>query len=155
MKHIAVAYKLNANDINKTISAMEETGLRQLKEEIEKNGYVFLNYFLTCRFTTLKVNAQEFKITKEMVDFKVVQKKVLGEPIIPGVIEPSFGIGRILYSILEHAYYVRSGDEQRNVLALPPIIAPVKASVLPLVNQPEILKHVPTICKTLFFILIF
>lgn len=103
----------------------------------------------------LKLNEQEFKITKEMVEFKVVQKKVLGEPIVPGVIEPSFGIGRILYSILEHAYYVRSGDEQRNVLALAPIIAPVKASVLPLVNQPEILKHVTTICIFLFFFSLF
>ena len=33
----------------------------------------------------------------------------------PGVIEPSFGIGRILYSILEHSYRVRPEDEQRKV----------------------------------------
>ena len=33
----------------------------------------------------------------------------------PGVIEPSFGIGRILYAILEHSYRVRPEDEQRKV----------------------------------------
>ena len=30
----------------------------------------------------------------------------------PGVIEPSFGIGRILYCLFEHAFYTREGDEQ-------------------------------------------
>lgn len=30
----------------------------------------------------------------------------------PNVIEPSFGIGRILYSIIEHNYWVRPGDEE-------------------------------------------
>ena len=30
----------------------------------------------------------------------------------PGVIEPSFGIGRILYCLFEHAFYTREGDDQ-------------------------------------------
>ena len=30
---------------------------------------------------------------------------------VPNVIEPSFGIGRILYSLLEHNYWTREGDE--------------------------------------------
>lgn len=33
----------------------------------------------------------------------------------PSVIEPSFGLGRIIYCILEHSYYVRPSDEQRAV----------------------------------------
>jgi hypothetical protein len=37
------------------------------------------------------------------------------EEIIPSVIEPSFGIGRIMYTVLEHAFRIREGDEQRNV----------------------------------------
>ena len=31
------------------------------------------------------------------------------------MIEPSFGIGRIMYSVLEHNYHVREGDENRGV----------------------------------------
>lgn len=38
----------------------------------------------------------------------------------PGVIEPSFGIGRLLYCLFEHSYYAREGDEQRAVFAFPP-----------------------------------
>lgn len=37
------------------------------------------------------------------------------EEIIPNVIEPSFGIGRIMYSIFEHSFHIRQGDEQRTV----------------------------------------
>jgi len=37
------------------------------------------------------------------------------EEFVPSVIEPSFGIGRIMYSIFEHRFRVRSGDEQRSV----------------------------------------
>lgn len=31
---------------------------------------------------------------------------------MPSVIEPSFGIGRVLYSLMEHAFYQRKSDEQ-------------------------------------------
>ena len=34
---------------------------------------------------------------------------------IPSVIEPSFGIGRILYCMFEHAYYQREGSEEKTV----------------------------------------
>ena len=67
---------------------------------------------------------------------------------VPSVIEPSFGIGRILYHILEHAFYVRpepalppaaeakgSGKVLRAVLRLPPHLAPVSVAVLPLSAQ--------------------
>jgi len=37
------------------------------------------------------------------------------EDVLPSVIEPSFGIGRIMYSILEHNFHIREGDENRNV----------------------------------------
>ena len=37
------------------------------------------------------------------------------EEIVPSVIEPSFGIGRIMYSIFEHNFRTRENDEQRTV----------------------------------------
>ena len=51
------------------------------------------------------------------------------DPAAQGVIEPSFGIGRILYCLLEHSFYWREEDEQRMVLRLTPLVAPIK--VLP------------------------
>lgn len=51
---------------------------------------------------------------------------------VPNVIEPSFGIGRIMTGVLEHCFSVRDGDEQRTVLSFKPAVAPYKAVVLPL-----------------------
>ena len=33
----------------------------------------------------------------------------------PSVIEPSFGIGRIIYCMFEHAYYARESNEDKSV----------------------------------------
>ncbi len=52
--------------------------------------------------------------------------------MLPSVIEPSFGIGRLLYVVWEHCFRVRDGDEQRVWLAVPPRVAPISCSVLPL-----------------------
>ena len=44
-------------------------------------------------------------VTKEMIpSFKQEKKDVHVEEIVPSVIEPSFGIGRIFYSLLEHTF---------------------------------------------------
>jgi len=54
---------------------------------------------------------------------------------VPNVVEPSFGIGRILYSLIEHSWYRRDGDEARNVFGFPICVAPFKALVAPLSNN--------------------
>ncbi len=102
-----------------------------------------------CSPTKVTIGQDEFEVTPEMVSFEKTQKKVTGKHITPGVIEPSFGIGRILYSLLEHAYYERESDEQRRVLALTPVIAPVKVSVLPLLQHNNLLAFVPKISTQL------
>lgn len=65
--------------------------------------------------------------------------------VIPSVIEPSFGIGRILYTILEHSYRVREEDEQRKWLALPSLVAPISCSVLPLSGNEEFIPYIAKI----------
>ena len=59
-------------------------------------------------------------------------RKVSERKYVPNVIEPSFGIGRIITGILEHCFSVREGDEQRAVLSFKPAIAPYKAVLLTL-----------------------
>lgn len=56
--------------------------------------------------------------------------------IVPHVIEPAVGINRLLFMILCDSYWK---DEERNrvVLKLPPILAPYKAAVFPLVSNKE------------------
>lgn len=55
----------------------------------------------------------------------------------PNVIEPAFGIGRILYTLLEHVYWSREGADERGVLSFPPPIAPTKVLIVPLSGHPD------------------
>jgi len=114
-----------------------EEALAIQKELNEKGSY------------TLTIDGVAFTLTKDMVTLTKTQKKVAGITYSPHVIEPSFGLGRIIYAILEHAYWVRGGDEQRGVLSLAPIIAPVKCSVLPLTTSEKLAPFVGKIIKLL------
>jgi glycyl-tRNA synthetase len=61
------------------------------------------------------------------------------EKVVPHVIEPSYGIDRILYALLESAFYTeRVGKENRRVLKLKSELAPLQAAVLPLLNRDEL-----------------
>jgi len=97
----------------------------------------------------LKINEREFTITSDMVDVKQYKKTIHVEEFVPSVIEPSFGIGRIMYAIFEHKFRVREGDEQRTYLSLPPVIAPFKCSVLPLSTNTEFIPFVKQISEAL------
>jgi len=88
-------------------------------------------------------------LTKDMVNVKRYQKTFHVEEIIPSVIEPSFGIGRVMYAIFEHNFLVREDDGQRTYFSLPPIIAPLKCSVLPLSNNPDFNPLVSVLSKAL------
>lgn len=98
---------------------------------LDQEQIVKLQENLASGSTDIVLGDATFTVTGDMVKFKNVKKKVNGENIIPSVVEPSFGIGRILYCLLEHSFYARE-DARRTVVALSPVIAPVKCSVLPL-----------------------
>ena len=53
----------------------------------------------------------------------------------PSVVEPAFGIGRIIYAILEHSFSQRNGNEQRCVMSFPPFVAPIKVGIYQLVKN--------------------
>lgn len=50
------------------------------------------------------VEGEELTVSSDMVSFAEETVKVSGENIIPHVIEPSYGIDRIFYGIMEHAF---------------------------------------------------
>jgi glycyl-tRNA synthetase len=85
-----------------------------------------------ARFTELTtIELAGHALSFEMYSAEKKTITVTTRSFIPCVIEPSFGIGRILTVLLEHSYYVR-GDNIRRVLRLNPAIAPYKCVVLPL-----------------------
>jgi len=56
---------------------------------------------------SVAAGGQKFDIQATMVEIKREKKKLAGRSFIPSVIEPSFGIGRIIYCVFEHSYYTR------------------------------------------------
>jgi glycyl-tRNA synthetase len=52
----------------------------------------------------ITVGEEELTVSPDMVSFAEETVKVSGENIIPHVIEPSYGIDRIFYGTMEHAY---------------------------------------------------
>jgi glycyl-tRNA synthetase len=53
---------------------------------------------------------REFVLPSQLVSFYESKKNVKEEKFIPSVIEPSYGIGRILYCIYEHCFRIREQD---------------------------------------------
>eukprot|EP00775_Hariotina_reticulata_P009703 gene9703-9862_t len=127
-KEIGQAYKKDAKAIVEALEALAEDDADCLKKTLEsgKSGSV-------------AAGGQKFDIQATMVEIKREKKKLAGRSFIPSVIEPSFGIGRIIYCVFEHSYYTREGDETRGVFGFKPLVAPVKATVFPLV-QKEVLN---------------
>ena len=128
-KSIGKHFKKDAKTVTAALGTLSETKALELRDALEADGSASLKAF--C-------NGGDFTITKEMVSIKHVQKKLSGKNITPGVIEPSFGIGRILYCVLEHTYYAREqkdGEEKRTVFRFSPLVAPTKCTVFPLLQK--------------------
>ncbi|GMT18898.1 hypothetical protein PFISCL1PPCAC_10195, partial [Pristionchus fissidentatus] len=120
MAVIGKEYKKEAKKIQSALEQLTEAEVEDLEKQIQTGMY------------KLKLADGEVNLKKEMINVKRGEKRVHVEEITPSVIEPSYGIGRIMYSVLEHAFRQRDGDEQRSYLSIAPLVAPIKCSILPI-----------------------
>ncbi len=82
----------------------------------------------------IDADGEKMEIGDDLFEVVRIREKVSGERVIPHVIEPSHGLDRIFYSVLEHAY---SYDKEKDyaVLRLKPEVAPIKVGVFPLMEK--------------------
>lgn len=73
-------------------------------EGLDDDSIVALQHLL-AESNTAKVPGTEFEITRDHVAFRTEKKMIMERKYTPSVIEPSFGIGRVLYAVLEHAFF--------------------------------------------------
>ena len=109
----------------------------QNKENLDKDGSVQLTI----------ANGETVTLAKEFLTIEQLEKTIQEEKYTPNVIEPSYGIGRIVYCIFEHCFKVRKEDAQRTYFDFPPLISPVKCSLLPLLDNDDLNKVVQDISK--------
>ncbi|MBZ3936148.1 glycine--tRNA ligase [Methanimicrococcus blatticola] len=96
---------------------------------------------------TVSVNGENFTVPKNLIAFGEENVKISGKTIVPHVIEPSYGIDRITYCVMEHAYdeedlaagaSEEDDEESRIVMRFKNIVAPYQVAVHPLMGKPEL-----------------
>ena len=110
-------------DAPKIKTFLESADATEIKEVIEKKGKYKV------------VLDQEFELLEDHLIFEEVQETIKGEQVVPHVIEPSFGIDRIMYSVLLHSFCSSDDEEEKDYFKFKKEIAPVQLSVFPLVNK--------------------
>ena len=134
------AFKKEAKLVTDALTSMDEAAVAALEAALNSAGSQ----------EVAVSDGRNFTVTKEMIqDVRRTEKKFHVEEVVPSVIEPSFGVGRVMYSLLEHSFRVRPDDEQRTYFALPPLLAPIKASVLPLSNNADFTPLVRELSRAL------
>ena len=75
---------------------------------------------------------------------------ITGEWFIPHVVEPAFGIDRIIWHILDHAYQeIEKQDESYTVMRLNPDVVPVDYAVFPLFEKNGMQEIAQKVCNIL------
>lgn len=135
---IGKAYKKDAKLVLEYLAVCDECYITEMEKLLNEKGEF-----------TVETEGKTFQLTKDMVSVKRFQKTLHVEEVVPNVIEPSFGLGRIMYTVFEHTFHVREGDEQRTFFSFPAVVAPFKCSVLPLSQNQEFMPFVKELSEAL------
>ena len=121
-KALGPRFKAKAKAVGEALKALSP-------EELEASGDMI----------RLTVEGETIEIEPALVSFESVEEEIRGEEVVPHVIEPSFGIDRIIYTVLDHSFYADEVDgETRAVLRFLPAVAPIEVAVLPLMDRKEL-----------------
>ncbi|PWA82758.1 glycyl-tRNA synthetase / glycine--tRNA ligase [Artemisia annua] len=144
MKELGPAFKGDQKLVIESLEAMDEKEAMEMKVILESKGEI---EFEVCKLQ------KTVTIKKNMISIVEEKTKEHVRTFTPSVIEPSFGIGRIIYCLYEHSFYTRPSkdeEEQLNVFRFNPLVAPIKCAVFPLVQNDEYEKVAERISESLF-----
>ena len=138
-------FKKDASRVQAALDALTQDVREKLSISMQEEGKVTIDI---PNLDSGK-DISQVVLEKDLVSFAKESRTETMREFIPNVIEPSFGIGRILYSLMEHAYWTRENDEARSasapyirvvrakankqkVMSFKPTVAPIKVLVVPL-----------------------
>jgi glycyl-tRNA synthetase len=113
-------------DAPKILEALKTLDASDIKKSFEVDG----------KFN-LELEDKVHELKPDIISFEENEEVIRGEKVLPHVIEPSYGIDRIIYSVLLHSY---AENEDRTYLKLKKEIAPIGVSVFPLVNNEQLVE---------------
>ncbi|KAK4143676.1 uncharacterized protein C8A04DRAFT_12195 [Dichotomopilus funicola] len=125
-------YKKDGKAVEAALLATTQEDRSRLAKELEETGKTTID--------VPDVGEGKVEVSKDLLAVEWRKRVEHTREYTPNVIEPSFGIGRILYSLMEHNYWTRAsdgGDEARGVLSFPPAVAPTKVLIVPLSSHKD------------------
>ena len=106
-KKFGPRFRKDAKAVETAVEALSQDLREKLALELKEKGKV-----------EVQVEGVEGGKAEIGADLVTIERRTRVENVreyTPNVIEPSFGIGRILYSLMEHVYWYREGAEERAV----------------------------------------
>lgn len=98
-------FKRDVGKVQSALDDLAEDVKEKLSLSLDKEGKV-----------SVEVEGMDkVELDKDLLTVSKESRMETMREYIPNVIEPSFGIGRILYSLMEHVYWTREGDAARSV----------------------------------------
>jgi glycyl-tRNA synthetase len=140
-KKLGPKFRKDAKAVENAVEALSQELREKLSLDLEKDGKITID--------TPGIGSGKTDLDKDLITIEKRKRTDYVREYTPNVIEPSFGIGRILYSLMEHVYWSREGDEARGVLSFPPIVAPTKVLLVPLSNHPDLRKFITVLSAKL------
>lgn len=118
MAKVGPKLKKDAKRINERLKEMSEDEVKKIVQSLEETG---------------KAIVEGYELERDDFIIKEVEEKITGEKIVPHVLEPSFGIDRPFYLLLENSLTV--DEDGRIYLKIKKDMAPIEVAVLPLVAR--------------------
>ncbi|KAH8683136.1 mitochondrial putative glycyl-tRNA synthetase 1 [Tricladium varicosporioides] len=123
-KKFGPQFKKDGKTVEAAIEALSQEQRETLAAALQSDGKITID--------VEGVGSGKVDVSKDLITIEKKTRTENTREFTPNVIEPSFGIGRILYALFEHNYWYREQDEARGVLSFPPIVAPTKVLLVPL-----------------------
>ncbi|KAI9805162.1 MAG: Glycine--tRNA ligase 1, mitochondrial [Sarcosagium campestre] len=123
-KKFGPRFKKDGKAVESAIEALDQAKREELASQLNESG--------KFEISVDGVGSGKVTLDKNIIDIVKRTRVENTREYTPNVIEPSFGLGRIFYSLIEHIYWTRPEDEARSVLSFPPTIAPTKVLLVPL-----------------------
>lgn len=109
-KLVGPRFKKDAKAVQASVEALDQQLLEDLAEKLKITGSVTVN-----TATPLANGSSSVELPQDLLKIQKVTQVQTVREYTPNVIEPSFGIGRILYCLLEQVYWHRPQDVARAV----------------------------------------
>lgn len=116
---------------------LEETNSSKLQEIMNNNDEL--------KETRIEIENVIFILEPNMIKISRTEKLVMSEKLLPSIIEPSIGIDRLFYALLNSLFWIRPTDPDRCVLSLNEVIAPITLIILPLFAKEVMTKYIDRI----------